>query len=213
MMQRIRVYYAKTEDLRFTSNLDMQKIWERTLRRGHIPVQYSQGFHPQPKIQLACPLPLGMTSTAEIVDFWLEAELNPLEVFSILEKVKPPGIALQRCEHIDLSEPSLQTQVLSTVYQVKPISGSFEPDISVRIQHLLEQPVLERTRRKKRYDLRLLIESMYLVDQDDKGSYIEMQLAARSGATGRPEEVLDCLGMDMTEVKVERTGLIMINNA
>jgi radical SAM-linked protein len=213
IMQRIRVYYAKTDDLRFTSNLDIQKIWERTLRRGHISVMYSQGFHPQPKIQLACPLPLGMTSTAEIMDFWMEAEVSPIEINSRLEKVIPPGIQLQRCELIDLSEPSLQTQVLSTIYRVSSMDGNFEPSISQKTQALLEQPSLERTRRKKTYDLRPMIESLRLVDQNEGSNFIEMRLSARPGATGRPEEVLDCLGLDITEVKIERTSIVTILSA
>lgn len=50
-MKRIRIHYAKTEGLRYTSNLDMQKVWERALRRAGLPLYYSQGFHPQPRIQ------------------------------------------------------------------------------------------------------------------------------------------------------------------
>jgi hypothetical protein len=59
LMQRIRIQYAKTEPLRYTGNLDMHRIWERTLRRARLTIAYSQGFHPQPRLNQACPLPLG----------------------------------------------------------------------------------------------------------------------------------------------------------
>ena len=65
-MERIRVYYSKTAPMRYTGNLDVHKVWEHTLRRARLPLAYSQGFHPQPRINQACPLPLGMTSRAEI---------------------------------------------------------------------------------------------------------------------------------------------------
>jgi len=71
-MQRIRVTYARTAPLRYTGHLDMQIVWERCLRRARLPLMYSQGFHPQPRINQACPLPLGMTSQMEVMDFWLE---------------------------------------------------------------------------------------------------------------------------------------------
>ena len=59
-MERLRITYSKTAALRYTSNLDMHKIWERALRRARLPLAYSQGFHPQPRLTQACPLPLGL---------------------------------------------------------------------------------------------------------------------------------------------------------
>ena len=71
-MERIRICYAKTEPLRYTSNLDVHKVWERLLLRARLPLAYSQGFHHQPRINQAAPLPLGFTSRVEMVDIWLE---------------------------------------------------------------------------------------------------------------------------------------------
>ncbi len=61
-MQRLRLTFAKTAAMRYTGHLDLHTTWERTLRRARLPLAYSQGFHPQPKIQLASALPLGFTS-------------------------------------------------------------------------------------------------------------------------------------------------------
>ena len=67
-MLRVRITYTKSGGLRYTGNLDMHKIWERTMRRARLPLAYSQGFHPQPRINQASPLPLGMVSQVEMVD-------------------------------------------------------------------------------------------------------------------------------------------------
>ena len=60
-MQRIRLTYSKGGELKYTGNLDMMKVWERTFRRARLRIAYSQGFNPQPKIHQALPLPLGFT--------------------------------------------------------------------------------------------------------------------------------------------------------
>ncbi|MFN2265763.1 MAG: TIGR03936 family radical SAM-associated protein, partial [Anaerolineales bacterium] len=64
---RIRVKFAKTEPMRFTSHLDLYRAWERLLRRADLSLVFSQGYNPRPKLQLAAPLALGITSQAEII--------------------------------------------------------------------------------------------------------------------------------------------------
>ena len=132
-MQRIRIFYAKAQPLRYTGNLDVHKIWERTFRRAKLPLAYSQGYHPQPKINQACPLPLGMTSRAEIVDFWLDPDL-PLDVTrAAIEKCIPPGIELQDIRLVDLCEPALQTQVVAAEFQASWSISSQEKSNSPQI--------------------------------------------------------------------------------
>jgi radical SAM-linked protein len=69
---RLRITFAKTEAMRFTSHLDLHKTWERTFRRARLPLAYSQGFNPHPHINLASALPLGFTGDQEVIDVWLE---------------------------------------------------------------------------------------------------------------------------------------------
>ena len=76
--QRVRICFAKTDAMRFIGNLDLFKAWERACRRAGLPLAYSQGYNPQPKLNLASALPLGFTSQAELIDIWLEQPL-PLE--------------------------------------------------------------------------------------------------------------------------------------
>jgi len=88
-MQRIRLTYSKGGELKYTGNLDMMKVWERTFRRARLRIAYSQGFHPQPKIHQALPLPLGFTSENDLLDIWLTSEEN---IETILTRL---NIALQ----------------------------------------------------------------------------------------------------------------------
>ncbi len=75
---------------------------------------------------------------------------------------------------------------------------------------MLEAPSLPRERRGKSYDLRPLIESLEFIPADGSSlPYLRMQLAAREGATGRPEEVLDVLGLPLEGTRIERTRLVL----
>ena len=83
MTMRLRVTFAKTEPMRFTSHLDLYRAWERMLRRAGFPLVFSQGYNPRPRLQLATPLPLGITSRFEIIDFWLSGGPDDLSLIHI----------------------------------------------------------------------------------------------------------------------------------
>jgi radical SAM-linked protein len=206
-MLRLRIQYSKTEPLRYTGNLDMHKIWERTLRRARLPVAYSQGFHPQPKLNQACPLPLGITSQAEMIDVWLDIDEIPGEIHTALISALPPGIEIQSISAADLNAPALQTQTVSSVYAAQLKTEVPALEITQKIEDILAASQLPRQRRNKNYDLRPLIEDLRC-----EGRRIIMQLAAREGATGRPEEVLDQLGIRPHQVRLERIALALIDS-
>jgi radical SAM-linked protein len=208
-MERLRISYAKSEGLRYTSNLDVHKVWERLLRRARLPLAYSQGFHPQPRINQAAPLPLGLLSQVEIVDIWLEEDI-PLDVVeSSLVKTAPPGLEIKTVILVDQRLPALPTIVRSSRYRVT-ILDPFEPgDIKARIDSLLSSPELVRDRRGKTYDLRPMIEELAIESYINELVTIDMQLSIRESATGRPDEVLLALGLDPFSAHIERTELIL----
>jgi radical SAM-linked protein len=203
---RARITFSKQGALRYTGHLDLHHLWERAMRRADLPLSYSQGFHPQPKISLASALPLGFSSRCEALDVRFNEEIPTEEIASRLQESLPPDIQIIRVESVDEKLPALQTQVLSAVYQVEltePVDGS---GLSRRVEEILEAESLPRERRGKFYDLRPLIEELS-VSADEKPS-LHMKLAAREGATGRPEEVLNALGIEPEYTRVERTELI-----
>ena len=200
---RIRITFSKQGALRYTGHLDLHKLWERAARRAELPLAYSQGFHPQPKLSLAAALPLGFSSTCEALDMRLENEI-PLEgLRERLNETLPTGIQVTKVEQVDERAPALQTQVVSAEYEVRGIESGFGSGVKRRIESVLESDSIPRVRRGKEYDLRPLIESL-----EATGDTIVMKLAAREGATGRPEEVLNVLGIAFEETRIERTGLI-----
>lgn len=211
MASRYRVHYSKTAALRYTGNLDIHKIWERSLRRACLPLAYSQGFHPQPRLTQACPLPLGVLSRAEVIDIWLEAELEPVEMIASLRPALPPGLDVHMIEPVDLRQPSLPTQVASVEYVVTLLGSEVPASLEDRVSRFLAQIKVMRVLRGKSYDLRPLVEELDVLPPDSTGrARLWMRLKAREGATGRADEVLSALGCDPYDARTERTRLIFL---
>lgn len=215
-LQRIRISYTKNQLLRYTSTQDMQKLWERIFRRAQLPLAYSQGFHPQPKIQLACPLPLGMVSQAEFIDFWLAETFSLQTLQSKIHEVIHPGIEICDLQEIALADPSLQGKIESVTYRINlPHVDSLE-EIEKKISYLLERDSIMRERRGKKYDLRPLLEHCEMIqltsgEPSQRFAYIITKLSARPGATGRPEELLAELGIDPFSVLINRLEVTFTN--
>ena len=207
---RIRITFTKQGALRYTGHLDLHKIWERATRRANLPLAYSQGFHPQPKIQLAAALPLGFSSRCELVDMWVADDNLDLSVLPArFGEAVPMGIKILRVEKVEEKSPPLQTQVVSAEYEVTLFDEIDLNGLTQRLATVMATASLPRERRGKPYDLRPLIESIRLLEPDDENHpRLWMQLAAREGATGRPEEVLDVLGIRYEGTRVERTRLV-----
>lgn len=201
---RIRITFSKVGALRYTGHLDLHRLWERAARRAELPLAYSQGFHPQPKLNIAAALPLGFSSRCEMLDMRLEHDISLDGLKERLQETLPTGIQVSSIEQVDDRAPALQTQVIAAEYEVtltEPIDGS---DLKRRIDSVIGSDSIPRERRGKSYDLRPLMESLELLAE----GMIFMRLTAREGATGRPEEVLDVLGIAFEGTRIERTRLI-----
>lgn len=205
---RIRIHFAKTNVMRFTSHLDLHRTWERTVRRAGLPLAYSQGYRPHPRINLGAALPLGFTSQEELVDIWLEDALPLQEIYRRLVEVAPPGIAISGIEEIPQNAPALQTQITASKY----IITLFEPidDLEAKLVNLCGINSLPRQRRGKVYDLKPLIQQIHRLPDDESGQQrLEVVLSATEGATGRPEEVILALGGKPELARIHRLALLL----
>lgn len=211
---RIRITFSKTGALRYIGHLDLHKLWERSTRRANLALMYSQGFHPQPKIQLASALPLGFSSRCELVDMWVDGDLDLADIPARLNGAVPPGLNILQVEQVGETNPPLQTQVSSSIYEITLLEIVNTDELTQRIIELLATDKLPRERRGKAYDLRPLVEQISMLEPDNEGRMrFSMQLAAREGATGRPEEVLDVLNLPYEDTRVERCAFLFKNNS
>ena len=201
---RIRITFVKQGALRYTGHLDLHKLWERAARRAELPLAYSQGFHPQPKMNMAAALPLGFSSRCEVMDMKLEHAIPLDNLPTRLNETLPSGLRVVGVEQVEDRAPALQTQVTSSEYEVTLTEPFERSKLEQKIDSVVESNAIPRERRGKMYDLRPLIEELNLLSD----GRIFMRLRAREGATGRPEEVLDMLDIAFEGTRIERTRLI-----
>ncbi|HEY3870820.1 MAG TPA: TIGR03936 family radical SAM-associated protein [Actinocrinis sp.] len=91
-VQRLRIRYAKRGRLRFTSHRDIQRAFERALRRAEVPMAYSAGFSPHPKISWAGAAPTGTASEAEYVEISVAEQVDPQRLRAALDEALPTGL-------------------------------------------------------------------------------------------------------------------------
>lgn len=92
MVARVRIRYAKRGPLRFTSHRDFARAFERAVRRAGVPVAFSQGFTPHPKISYASAAPTGAASEAEYLEIGLQAPMDPEAIRVALDSALSPGL-------------------------------------------------------------------------------------------------------------------------
>lgn len=204
---RVRMTYAKLGNLRFIGHLDLQRLFERALRRTNLPLRYTQGFSPHMRINLAAALPLGFIGEAEQMDFWLDQEVSLKEISKRLNKALPAELILKNLQVIDNRKPSLQASLLSSEFEIV-LPPELDPEnLQDQMIALLAQDSLPVQRRKKTVDLKSLLIAWKLDNQAT-----EVLLKATMKATplenGRPDELLGLLGIDPADCVITRTKLI-----
>ncbi len=212
-MQRLRIRFCRGEVVKFISHLDIIRLWQRAFNRAGIPLAYSEGFNPHPRMSLAAPLALGVTSEAELMDIILAKWVSPQSFTEVVKRQLPPGIEIQQVYNIPIDMPSLQSLVRYAEYNVELETEKGQQDIESVIASLLAAEQLpwqhQRDTGPRRYDLRALIDDLWLVDVTNGGCRIGMKLRCDSGGSGRPEQVAAALGFEDYPKSIHRTRLIL----
>ncbi len=205
---RIRMKFTKSGAFRYTGHLDMVRVFDRTLRRSGIPIAYSQGFHPHPKLSFGPPLPLGMKSVAEYADFSL-ATVFP-EIAAELKKELPEGFALMDIRVVPERTESLNNIIRFAEYR---ILGELDDATVRKIEEVLaaESIVIERTTKKgtKSINLRPGIEAL-TVFEDRSG--FAMLLSMELTKAAKPREVLEIIFGEDIPVDVTRIEQYAVRN-
>ncbi|MBE0415697.1 MAG: DUF2344 domain-containing protein [Dehalococcoidia bacterium] len=212
-MQRLRITFSRGEEVKYTSHLDVMRLWERALRRAGIPIAYSQGFSPHPKISIAAPLAIGVTSDGELMDIQLRRRASPYFFIKTVSEQLPRGIWLLRVEQVALSLPSLQSQVRQAEYRVELETDKGAQDVEEALRSFLATDQLpwqhQRDTGMRRYDLRPLVARLWLIEWQESWCTLGMRLRTDSTATGRPEQVSLALGFPHRPRSIHRTKLIL----
>ncbi len=211
---RHRITFGTSRSLAYVSVLELGTLWERTLRRGLVPLKYSQGFNPRPRMHFAAPLPVGCGSKADLLDLSLNEPRTSDAIIQSLAGVTPPGLTILDVVAVAPRVPALSEQLVEAEYQVW-LREANQERLSTAVIRLLQAssvllPKRGRRHRGKTYDLRPLIKTLG-IEPNPKPDWtvLGMQLNARPGATGRPDEVLKALELTEIPRRCFRTRLIL----
>ena len=212
-MQRLRIRFSRGEELKYISHLDLMRLWQRAFNRAGIALAYSEGFNPHPRMSIALPLALGVTSEAELMDIVLEKFLSPHSFTAAVSPQLPRGIAIEGVFNTPFKLPSLQSQVRQAEYIVTITTDKSKGEIESAIESLLDKASLpwqhQRDTGPHKYDLRPLIDDLWIIDWRKGYCNIGMRLRCDSTGTGRPEQVAAALGFTRYPAVIHRCKLIL----
>jgi len=211
--QRVRIWYRVEGPLRYASVLEKGALWERLLRRAGMPLAYSHGFNPRPRLQLGTALPVGYASDCEVLDVFMRSRVDADAVPSMLAPQLPSGLWLSAAKEVPLRARAIQARQREAVYEVSVWDNIPGASLRERIQAFMASDSVPRERRKKGkivdYDLRPLVLEIVLEDSDDARHIMSMRVVAGNRGSGRPEEVLDELGLASHRYRIRRRQLVL----
>ena len=224
-VQRLRVWFGKIGKMSLVGHLDLARLFDRAIRRASIPVTYSGGFHPAPRIMIANALPLGSTSTGEIADFELTTIMDESEFQSKLAAQLPADIPIYRVESVDLKQPPASTLITQAEYLITISSASETPTKweTWIVAVLASQEIIQDKKSKSGKNTQInLRERLYELELEPtprpslEGSNVELRYVgscANDGTLLRPEQMVFMLeqvsGVELQLVKVVRLRLIL----
>src|ERR1035437_2882034 len=212
-MQRMRVRFSRGEEVKFISHLDIIRLWQRALLRAGIPLAYSEGFNPHPRISLAVPLAVGVTSEAELMDVFCASVVSPHWFQDAVSQQLLPGVTILQTYQLPLTIPSLQSMVRWAEYKVSLADGQPTEPVNAAITRILAANDIpwqhHRDTGVRNYNLRVLIDTLQLVELNADHLTIAMRLRCDSSGSGRPEQVAAALGFTEQPVSIHRTKLVL----
>ena len=210
-MQRLRIRYAKRGRLRFTSHRDFSRAFERAVFRARVPMAYSSGFNPHPRISYAGAAPTGSASEAEYVEIALAEVVDPASIHASLSESLPDGLDL--VEVVVSAGGSLADQLQASLWRIS-LDGVGPEQARAAVAALLDTPVVEVERMTKkglrRFDARGAVQAATVRDEDpDRAGCAILDVVLRHGTPSvRPDDVLAALskssGLDVTAALQQR---------
>jgi radical SAM-linked protein len=212
-MQRLRVKFGRGEEVKYISHLDMLRFWERAFRRAGVPLAYSQGFTAHPRISLAAPLAVGVTSEAELMDVWLNKWMPPQSFVMRVKSQLPRDFDIFDAREVGLNVPALQSSLAFAEYCVQVNTEKSELQVEVSLRSLLQAKELpwhhSRGSKMHFYDLRALIDDLWIVSYHNSLYILGMRLRCDANGSGRPEQVAAALGFSQYPESIHRTKLVL----
>lgn len=177
----VRVRFVKHGKVRFTSHRDVARMFERAIRRAGIPIAYSEGFSPRPRVSFGLALPTAYESDSEYVDLITRDEVDPEPIPAALSETLPDGLAATAAAALEPGADSLQQAVTSSTWSLV-VDNVEAKAMQTWVETVLAAPDIEVEQERKgklvTRDVRPAIAALTLADVDPE------RLAVHPNAVG-----------------------------
>ncbi len=195
--QRWAFAYSIDGDLRFISHHDTLRMFRRALARADLPVRFSEGYNPHPRIMIPLPRPVGIASDAETIVVEFERHVDPDDALSRLDKQTPSGIRLCAVRQLALKERCLPQ---SARYRLA-IDMQQREGLEEKVRGLLSDDVVNIEREsRKRGSIRSIDIRKYIDDMCVLADAVEFTLRFTQSGTAKPAELASILGYDRESI-------------
>jgi radical SAM-linked protein len=214
---RYMLKFTKEEVIKYTSHLDMVRMFKRAFQRSGIRLVFSAGFNPHPKMTLAQPLSLGYTSVGEWIEFDTVSDITPEDVKSTLTNVLPPGIKILEIESMQPDEKSLASRCDAAEYTIAmclDYAGTDQADLKkvlvdnpnaddfLQQQNIIVQKKNMKHKKTIEVDIKPMIHYMNVCIVDNN-IFISTELSAGSNQNLSPELLIEAF-MAFYKIKIPR---------
>ena len=195
-MQRVRIRYAKRGRMRFTSHRDFSRAFERALVRTRVPMAYSSGFNPHPRISYAGAAPTGAASEAEYLEIGLAEQVDLVALHQALDASLPEGLDI--LEVVPSGGDTLADRLEASVWRVQ-VSGTAADALRRAVAELLatDEVMVERMTKKglRSFDARAAVVRLAVTEMNgDEPMCAILDMVLRHGTPSvRPDDVLAAL--------------------
>jgi radical SAM-linked protein len=205
---RIRLRFTKVGKVRFLGHLDLARCWERAIRRAELPIAYSEGFSPRPKVHFGLALPTGAQSLAEYIDIDLTRPVELEGVATILSNLLPTGVEITGCSEVAGNAEALQAVVTSCTWRFSYDQGSISGSrLNDRCAEVLaaDEIELELIRKKKPLveDVRPAILGLTVESAAASEPALLAEVAVKPRSL-KPSEILSILGEEFGTHRITR---------
>jgi len=189
--------YSIDGDLRFISHHDTLRLFRRALARADLPVRFSEGFNPHPRIMIPLPRPLGVASVAEVMVVETEHPIDPEDALQRLARQTPEGIQMLSVRRLALAE-RLQPTLVRYHFDANDLSMD---ELNSRARSLLDsktavvQRISPKNPKGRSFDVRPFIAELWTVENG-----VEFTLRVSQDGTAKPAEVAGLLGYDAATI-------------
>ena len=189
--------YSIGGDLRFISHHDTLRLFRRAVARASLPVRYSEGFNPHPRITIPVPRPVGVASCAESIIIETERSIDPNDALECLQRHTPADICMSGVRRL---KPDERPQPDRVRYRLD-LGDATPRDLDDRIRRVLESEVVQVERSDPSHNsVRTLDIRSFLVDLHAAGGAVEFTLRVTDAGTAKPAEIAALLGCDASSI-------------